>query len=183
MKKGFILILAIASVASFSSCSKKKGPSAETKQLMTTFETDWKALGDQMTAWESTLNSSTDAMTKMMVETRSIDLSKLSAESKTMAEMNMMMCNKIDEQIVTAKTSFATAKTDFAKATDEYSAWKKKGQEEHMDDAAIAAEMANWNAKLTEWKTKVADMNAQLAGMEDTCKQTCDAIAAMVPAK
>lgn len=176
-------MLAIASIASFSSCSKKKGPSEESKQLMSTFETDWKALGDQMTAWESTLNSSTDAMAKMMVETRAIDLSKLSAESKTMAEMNLMMCGKIDEQIVAAKTSFAAAKTEFAKATDEYTAWKKKGQEEHMDDATIATEMANWNAKLTEWKTKVGDMNAQLAGMEDTCKQTCDAIAALVPVK
>ncbi len=183
MKKGIILMLAVASIASFSSCGKKKGPSEETKQLITTFETNWNALGDQLNSWEPVMTSSVDAMTKMMAETRAIDLSKLSAESKTMAEMNLMMCSKIDEQIAATKVAYATAKSDFAKATDEYAAWKKKGQEEHMDDAAITAEMANWNAKLTEWTTNIAAMNEQLGGMEDACKQTCDAVAALVPVK
>lgn len=97
--------------------------------------------------------------------------------------MNLMMCAMIDEQIAATKTAYAAAKSDFAKATDEYAAWKKKGQEEHMDDAAITAEMANWNAKLTEWTTNIAAMNEQLGGMEDACKQTCDAVAALVPVK
>ena len=150
---------------------------------MTTFETDWKALGDQLNGWEATLTASTDAMTKMMVDTRAMDMSKLSADAKTMAETNLMMCAKIDEQIVAMKTGYATAKADFAKATDDYAAWKKKGQEEHMDDAAIAAEMANWNTKMAEWKTNIAGMNEQLTGMQDACNQTCAAIAGMFPAK
>ncbi len=183
MKKGFLVILAIASMATLNSCGKKKGPSAETKQAMATFESEWKALGDQIAAWETTMNTAMDGMTQMMTATRSMDITKLSGESKSMAEMNLMMCSKIDEQMVAMKTGFAKAKTDFAAATDEYGAWKKKGQEEHLDDATITSELANWTTKLTEWKTTVEGLNQQLSGMQDACKQSCDAITAMVPAK
>lgn len=183
MKKGFILMLAIAGIATLSSCSKKKGPSEETKQLMTTFETDWQALGDQINGWETTMTSTMSGMTTMMTETRAVDLSKLPSDAKAMAETNLMMCTKIEEQMAAMKTGYATAKSDFATATDEYSAWKKKGQEEHLDDATIAAEMANWNAKLTEWKGIAAGWNEQLTGMQDACKQTCDAVMGMAPAK
>lgn len=183
MKKGFIVMLAIATVASFASCGKKKGPSEETKQMMSTFETEWQALGEQINGWEATMTSSMDAMTKMMAETRAIDLSKLPADSKTMAETSLMMCAKIDESMVAMKTGYAQAKTDFAAKTDEYGAWKKKGQEEHLDDATITAELAKWNATMTDWKTTVASWNEQLTGMQDACKQSCDAVAAVIPVK
>lgn len=183
MKKGFILVLAIASIAAMSSCGKKKGPSEATKQLMSTFETDWKALGEEINGWEATMTSTMSGMTTMMTETRAVELTKLPSDAKAMAETNLMMCTKIEEQMAAMQTSYATAKSDFASATDAYTAWKKKGQEEHLDDAAIVAEMANWNTKLTEWKTIATGWNEQLSGMQDACKQTCDAVMGMAPAK
>ena len=72
MKKGFLVILAIASMATLNSCGKKKGPSAETKQAMATFESEWKALGDQIAAWETTMNTAMDGMTQMAVPEQKI---------------------------------------------------------------------------------------------------------------
>lgn len=178
MKKGFIAVMALVVTFYFSSCTKKAGMSEETKTLMNNFETSWNSADEQMKNWGQTMNTTFSDMNKMMDESMPMhDMSKMKPAEKASADSMMMMCNTIKAQMESMKTMYNTEMDAFKADKQAYDDWKKKGQEEKMDDATIKAGLDTWNVKLAEWNTKMGDWNEQLTGIQAACKTTCDAMA------
>lgn len=180
MKNKFYAAIAIIAVVFTVSC-KKGGMSEETKTKMTTFEADWKAMSDQMTAWGTTMNTKMEDMNKMMHDAMpmegdmSHDMKDMKMDKMAMnGEDSMtMMCNMIMMEMDAMKAAYKTGMDSVNAQTAEYAEWKKASMEA-KDEEATKQGLDMWNAKLAANKTMMDEWNNQLMQMETNCKNTCD---------
>lgn len=177
MKKGIIAVMAVTTLFFVSSCGKKGGLSEETKTAMQKFETDWKTAEDNMMKFGETMNSTFTDMNKMMDESEHMDMTKMKPAEKASCDSMMQMCTTIKTSMDKMKSDYNTAMETWKTDSQAYADWKKKAQEEKMDDAAFKTELDNnWVAKLATWNESMAGWNEQLTGMQSACKSTCDAM-------
>ncbi len=180
MKKGIIAVLAVTTVFFVSSCGKKGGLSEETKTEMQKFETDWKTAEASMMAFETTMTTKFEGMNKMMAETEAMDMSKMKPAEKEACDVAMAQCAVIKTSMDKMKADFTTAMGQWKTDSDAYQAWKKKAQEEKLDDATFKSELENnWMSKVATWNETMSGWNESLTGMESACKAQCDAMMMM----
>lgn len=161
MKSKLMAAVAIVAVVFTMSC-KKGGMSEETKTKMSTFETEWKTMTDQMTAWGTTMNTAMGEMDKMMME------------SMPMADsMSKKMCDDVMMRMEAMKTMYKSSMDSVTAGMAQYTEWKKTSIEA-KDDAATSAGLDEWNAKLGTYTSMMADWDPALGGLKDACTMACD---------
>ena len=182
MKSKIVALVIVTGTLFIASCGKK-GPSEEMKNSMKTFEADWKATGDQMTAWGQTLDQKTTEMNNMMKESMPMDEhmdmkggkmdSKM--DMKGMSSMDSMdqECMMISNSLNDMKTTYTTAMTNWAADTKAYEDWKANAMKGDMKDEDMKKEMDSYSAKLTAYKTDMQNWNTMLMDLEKKCSDAC----------
>ncbi len=166
MKNNLFAAIAIVAVVFTVSC-KSGGMSEETKTKMSTFETNWKAMSDQMTAWGTTMNTRMAEMDKMMLESMGGDM------HMEMDSMTTKQCNDITAGMASMKETYKSTMDSVAAGMTQYTEWKKATMEA-KDEAATNTGLDEWNAKLTGYTNMMTDWESSLSGMEAACKAVCD---------
>lgn len=176
MKRSLCISLFIATGLFFTGCGSK-GMSEASKSAMKTFETNWKAAGEAMNAWGSTMNTTMASMEKMMHDSMpmdsTMDMKKMTAEQIKMHSDMDAQCTNIMGEMESMKKMFASAQETWAADEAAYTEWKKKAMEEKADDAAVTTAMAEWNSKLTKHTDDVAAWSKSLTSLNEQCTKVC----------
>jgi hypothetical protein len=151
-------IVAIATTVLFASC---KSISDETMTQMTNFETSWKAMSDQMTAWGTTMNAAKTEMETMMAD-----------HMATATEESDKMHEDVKAGMAAMEASYKAAMDSVAAGTTQFTAWKDEVVKAKDEEAAVAG-LAEWNSKLTGYTTMMADWEPTLNGLKEACMAAC----------
>lgn len=173
MKIRILLFTAVIATTALVSCGKK-GLSEETKNKMTTFETDWKATGEAITAWGGTMNTTFAEMHTMMTEAKSMDVSKLKADLKPAVDSLNAVCDGIMGKMDMVKTTYEAAVANWATDEKAYTDWKAAGKDTPEEE--VITGLDGYAAKLSEYKTNMETWNTMVTELQTNCKATCDAI-------
>ena len=169
MKTNLLLAFAAAGAIALSSCSSKIDE--KTISEINQFGTDWTALGEKATAWNTDLTTTAqqahEFATKCQTMSENMAASKDEAMKTKAEEMNKMA--QQDATSLDAMTSEWTSfKTTWDENTTAYTEWSAKVTKGEVTPEDAVKGLADWKTKLADAQTKIDTWTTTLAAAKES---------------
>ncbi|HPR29575.1 MAG TPA: hypothetical protein P5512_09495 [Chitinophagales bacterium] len=169
----------MALLISFSSCGKK-GMSDELKGKLHSFETDWKATGESLANFGTTMNSTFASMDDMMKDKNTMDHAGMAADKMAVMEELHNSCSNIEGKMEMVRTAYTSTMTGFTDDEAAYREWKTKVQKHEIKEGDAEAGINDFQVKLQAYKDNLDAWGNLVTELNDKCTENCKAMDALM---
>jgi hypothetical protein len=143
---------------------------------MLTFEKDWKATGEALTAYGATMNRTFGEMTSMMETNNALPTAGLAPQKVASIDSLKAICTSITQRTEMIRTSYDATVKGFADDEAAYKEWKGKVQQKEISEEEAPTALGDFTTKLTAYKDNMTAWASAVQELNDKCTATCKAI-------
>lgn len=168
MKTNALLAIVAAGALALTSCSQKIDE--KTISEITTFGTEWTALGERATAWSTDLTSTAQQARDFATKTHAITESMATTKDETMKTKAAEMSKMADQDAATLEamtTEWTSFKTTWDENTTAFTEWSAKVTKGEVSPADATKGLADWRTKMTDAQTQIETWTTTLAAAKE----------------
>lgn len=182
MKAKFFLSAVLTGALALTACNKKIDE--KTLGEITTFGTDWTALGEKATAWAGDLEKAgTDAKAHAAKVQEFIaasgDKIAKDANLKTQLDEAQTKANADVQAFEGMNAEWTSFKTSWEENTKSFGEWKDKLTTGQITAEDATKGLAEWKTKMEEAKGKIETWSTSFASAKESCMKNMEAATAL----